>query len=86
MSGITLLKTDPFSQQSPSSSPSKCLIVQCPPTSPPPTTTSPSLSFPSATAFCQAGAALINDLINFLRQKQKAAGGRAMMDVQVPIN
>ena len=88
MSGITLLKTDPFSQQSlsSSSSPSNCLIVQCPPTSPPPTTTSPSLSFPSATAFCQAAAALINDLINFLRQKQKAAGGRAMMDVQVPIN
>ena len=90
MSGITLLKTDPFSQESPSSSscsPSKCLIVHPPPppgTSPPPT--SHSLSFPSATAFCQTAAAPINDLINFLWQKEKAAGGRVMMDVQGPIN
>ena len=86
MSGITLLKTDPFSQESLSSasSPSRCLIVHQL-SSPPPT--SHSLSFPSATAFCQlAAAAPINDLINFLWQKEKAAGGRVMMDVQGPIN
>ena len=76
MSGITLLKTDPFAQESPSSSssPSKCLIVRLHPapdtSSPPPT--SHSLSFPSATAFCQAAAAPINDLINFLWQNRKS--------------